>query len=580
VLGGIAYYDAKRGIVITNSFFTPPAIELAKKAGIELVTRQDIKTWMQAAKVVSPKIISPLPHQQDVLINLSDLRKKGESRALIVLASGLGKTYVSALDAFSFQEGFGKPLRVLYLSHQSVILEQASRSFRNVFGNNRSIGRFDGEERYKDADLLFASFQSIHKSLNIFDPFEFEYVVVDEAHHTAARTRDAVVRYFKPRFMLGLTATPLRGDGKDIYEYYNDIVAASLPIERAIAQGLLTSIDYRVLSDKADPHALMNVLKLSGKLSKEITFKPRSDKDIVDIILGEARSMVNTPKIIVFCSSLEQMDHFAQLFPNCKTISGRDDRKRQVAAVEAFASGDFPVLLARDVLNEGIDIPDANILIFLRNTESPVVFLQQLGRGLRKAEGKEKVIVLDFVNNVERFDFVYSFFSRLQAEILTQKSRNPKDAIVPSTLTLDQTAKDIVSAIIRKKVESGFIVETSSLLSLFKYEITVGAIRKLVQLGKIVPDFTFTDDSGTTREYIEKHTIQRFVRQVHSIKYLEGLIPEQEFARHIGKTVQWLKRQVKFGEIYPSWIHQFITGQIMLYFTKQDIEETLNQLRK
>jgi superfamily II DNA or RNA helicase len=118
------------------------------------------------------------------------------------------------------------------------------------------------------------------------------------------------------------------------------------------------------------------------------------------------------------------MDHFAELFHDCRTISGRDDRKRQIATIETFSAGEFPVLLARDVLNEGIDVPDANVLAFLRNTESSVVFLQQLGRGLRKAPNKDKVLVLDFVSNIDRFDFVYSFFSRLKVEQATRELRN------------------------------------------------------------------------------------------------------------------------------------------------------------
>lgn len=249
VLGGMVYYGAARGIVITNTLFSSSAVELASRASIRLIDRKEVKKWLQSAKISSPEIITPFPHQKVALQNLSSLRRRGEMRALVVMASGLGKTYVSALDAHSFQSHFEKPVRVLYLSHQGIILEQAMKSFKNVFGNNRSYGRFDGEVHQQDSDLVFATFQSVHRALNLFEPFSFEYVIIDEAHHTAAPTRDEVVAYFSPRFMLGLTATPMRGDGKDIYTYYNDIIAVSLPLERAIAENLLTQIDYRVLSD-------------------------------------------------------------------------------------------------------------------------------------------------------------------------------------------------------------------------------------------------------------------------------------------------------------------------------------------
>lgn len=575
VLGGMAYYGAAKGIVITNAIFSSSAIELANRASIRLVNRKEVKKWLQSAKIASPEIITPFPHQQEVLQKLDSIRRQGEARALVVMASGLGKTYVSALDAHSFQSQFEKPIRVLYLSHQGIILEQAMKSFRNVFGNNRSYGRFDGEVHQQDADLVFATFQSVHRVLNLFDPFSFEYIIIDEAHHTAAPTRDEVVAHLKPRFMLGLTATPMRGDGKDIYTYYNDVVAVSLPLERAIAESLLSQIDYRVLSDRVDPTALPQVLKFLGRARKELVFDPRSDRDIVEIIEQEANNLSESPKVIVFCASLIQMDHFAELFHECRTISGRDNRKTQIATIEAFSAGEFPVLLARDVLNEGIDVPDANLLAFLRNTESPVVFLQQLGRGLRKAPNKDKVLVLDFVSNIDRFDFVYSFFSRLRVEQSIRRQQKRKEVTDEplSTLNLDQTARDIISALIGKKEESGFIVEVSGLAGSFDYKVDVATIRHLVETGRLIPDFSHNDDRGRHRDYLEKSSVLRFLRQVQSARYLEGLIPEREFARRIGKTVKWIHQQEKNGHLQPSWLHRRPNGQIEFYFTEDDIEK-------
>lgn len=580
ILGGMVYYGAAKGIVITNAFFSSSAIELATRASIRLVDRKEIKKWLQSAKISSPEIITPFPHQKEALESLSSLRREGETRSLIVMASGLGKTYVSALDAYAFQSYFEKPIRVLYLSHQGIILEQALKSFRNVFGNNRSYGRFDGEVRQQESDLVFATFQSTHKALSLFDPFSFEYVIIDEAHHTAAPTRDDVVTHFRPRFMLGLTATPMRGDGKDIYTYYNDIVAASLPLERAIAEDLLAQIDYRVLSDRVDPTALPQVLRFLGTARKELTFEPRSDRNIVEIIEAEANNLSESPKVIVFCASLNQMDHFAELFHNCRTISGRDDRKKQIATIEAFSAGEFSILLARDVLNEGIDVPDANVLAFLRNTESPVVFLQQLGRGLRKAPKKNKVLVLDFVSNIDRFDFVYSFFSRLKVEQSRRRLQKEVTDVPISSLTLDQTARNIISALIRKKEESGSIVEVGTLVASFDYSVNVATMRHLVEIGKIVPDFSHTDGDGRERDYLEKPTLLRFLRQVQSTRYLEGFMPEREFARRIGQTAQWIKRQEKHGRLQPSWIHRRTNGQVEFHFSEQDLENASSLLSR
>lgn len=580
VLGGIVYYGAAKGIVLTNALFSSSALTLANRASIRLVERKEIKKWLQSAKISSPRIITPFPHQKEALESLDSLRRKRETRALVVMASGLGKTYVSALDAHLFQSHFEKPIRVLYLSHQGIILEQALKSFRNVFGNSRSYGRFDGEVHQQDSDLVFATFQSAHKALKLFDPFSFDYVIIDEAHHTAAPTRDEVVAYFKPRFMLGLTATPWRGDGKDIYIYYNDIVAVSLPLERAIADDLLTQIDYRVLSDRVDPTALPQALKFLGSARKELTFEPRSDRAIVETIEQEADNLSESPKVIVFCASLNQLDHFAKLFDNCRTISGRDDRKKQIATIEAFSAGEFPILLARDVLNEGIDVPDANVLAFLRNTESPVVFLQQLGRGLRKASNKDKVLVLDFVSNIDRFEFVYSFFSRLKVEQSTRRLGKEVTDVPSSSLTLDQTARDIISALIRKKEESGSIVEVGSLVASLDYKVSDATLRHLVEIGKLIPDFSHTGGDGRQKDYLERPTLLRFIRQVQSTHYLEGLIPPREFARRIGQSAQWIKQQEKHGRLQPSWIHRRTNGQVEFHFTEQDVEDASDLLAR
>lgn len=201
---------------------------------------------------------------------------------------------------------------------------------------NRSYGRFDGDIHQLNPDIIFGTFQSIYRSLDLFEPSTFDYVVVDEAHHTAAPTRDKVVGYLKPKFVLGLTATPFRGDGKDIYTYYNDVVAISLQLEKALACRLLTPIDYRVISDKVNPEALALNLLFTSKLSKQKLFQSRSDTEIVNMILNESSKISSFPKIIVFCASLKQMDHFSMLFPNCRDVSGRDSRKRQISILEDF----------------------------------------------------------------------------------------------------------------------------------------------------------------------------------------------------------------------------------------------------
>jgi len=512
------------------------------------VDRKQLKAWIASAKLAPlTGAPSPRPYQIDGLKELGKIRSEGGSRALVVMASGLGKTHLAAFDVRAFQAETGKPTRVLYLSHQSVILDQARRTFGNVFGTARSYGRFDGEAHEPQADFVFGSFQSVYDSLDLFEPTSFDYVIVDEAHHTAAPTRDAVVSHVRPQFMLGLTATPFRGDGKDIYTYYNDTVAVSLPVEKAIVQGLLAPIEYRMISDIADPNALNLALRSAGKIKAGKLFKPRSDSEIVNLVWKSAAQLAQTPKILVFCASLKQMQHFAEVFDDSRTISGIDDRKTQISVVEDFREGKFTTLLSRDVLNEGIDVPDANCLVFLRNTESPVVFLQQLGRGLRKAEGKDRVLVLDFVSNLDRFEFVYSFLSHLRAEQEARERTEREYQPPESILHLDQTARDVISELVTKKQQRGFITELSSLVAAFNYKVSVQTLQHLVELGKLIPDFVLADESGRERRYFEKPTVERLLRQSASARHLEGLIPERIVAKRLGVTVGWLKHQEKSG---------------------------------
>jgi superfamily II DNA or RNA helicase len=567
VLGGMAYWDAAKGLVVTNSLYTESAQELASRAEVDLVDRRKLKAWIQEAQLdTSAATVTPRPYQVEALDSLATLRSQGEQRALVVMASGLGKTYVAALDAERFQAKLDRPMRALYLSHQAVILEQALRSFRRVFGDYRSYGRFDADHHDLEADFLFGTFQSVVRSLQRFDPSAFDYLVVDEAHHTAAPTRDEVVSYFAPRFALGLTATPFRGDGKDIYSYYGDVVAISLTLERALAEGFLTPIDYRVCSDPVDADRLAAALRAAS--DRGGVFREENDQLIVETVLRDAEDTGEGRRVLVFCASLAQMDHFAEVFPEARAVSGRDSRARQVATIEAFLEGEFEVLLSRDVLNEGIDVPHASTLVFLRNTESAVVFMQQLGRGLRKVEGKERVVVLDFVNNLDRIEFLYSFFSRLEAEQDRVRRERRQSSGEGSTLRLDQTARDVINALLRKKIENEFVIDLTGLTAAVSLDISTATLRRIVDSGRLVPDFVSPD---RRKLYFDRATVIRLVRQVQSPRFVEGLVPEREFAKAIGQPLGWVRDRQRHGNLPAAWIHRRPSGKIELYFTDEDV---------
>jgi len=503
------------------------------------------------------------------------------------MASGLGKTYLSAFDARNFEEETGRQARILYLAHQGIILEQAERTYRSVFGDARTYGRFDGIVRDYDVDILFATFQSMYRHLEMFPRGAFDYGVVDEAHHTPARTREEVMDHFVFGFQMGLTATPDRYDGRDVYEYYDNVVAFNLPLEKALAEGLLTPIHYVMYTDRVKPAELRRYLAdlgSAGHKRSRLVFEPRPDEEIVRIVNRRAEEECDGGKIIVFCNSLDQMDHFSDLFAGSVTVSCRDTRGQQVAKIDAFAAGRYRVLLARDVLNEGVDVPSADVLVFLRNTESPVVFLQQLGRGLRRFPGKNKMLVLDFTASIDRISYVYSFYSRLRA-YLASRDFGQDDAMHATAHTIpevcrvefDETALSIVRALLNKKIEAGKIMSLPAIVYIFDDAISIHTLQHLMRLGRLVPDYEWPDERGHIIHLFDHVTVRRFVRLVGSRRLTRGMLSEAEFARRIGKDVKWLRRQERWGYLSPSWVYYSGIGRAEFFYTQRDLDLYLNK---
>jgi superfamily II DNA or RNA helicase/transcriptional regulator with XRE-family HTH domain len=572
-LGGVAYWDAASGAVVTNSYFTTAAADLADNAGLVLFDRTKIRRWFSRAQRHPPVHgIAPYPHQTEVLSNLAALRESGHSSALVVMASGLGKTVIAALDVAAFEGSARRPSRVLYLSHQSAMLHQTRRLFERVFGAARTYGEVAGSTREGDRDFVFATFQTMSKVSIELPSDAFDYVIVDEAHHTAAPTRDAVVRSLKPRFLLGLTATPFRGDGKDVSEYYGDVHAAWLPLERAIAENLLTPVDYRVVSDRVDEGQLSALLvsRESGGRGERDLFSPVDDRVIVDTVMSEASWVDGRRRILGFCASLGQMAHFAELIPDARTISGQDTREKQVTLIEELRAGQFEVLLSRDVLNEGIDVPHVSTLIFLRNTESATVFNQQLGRGLRKADGKDRVDVFDFVNTLPRLEFVYQFFSRLDTE---QRVRGNKRSAPKSSLTLDDGARSVVAGLLAKKRSAGTVVGLGSLRDSIDVRLSDATFQRMVADGRLVPDYVLPERSGHQKIFFENRTVKRFMRQVHGSQDTKGLLSEREIARRVGSNVAVIRREEQSGRLPAAWIGQLPSGKLERYFAPDDVDK-------
>ncbi len=359
-------------------------------------------------------MFEPRFYQQDCLRILQKVRQKGIRRALAVMASGLGKTVTMSFDARNFRKQFPKA-RVLYLCHQNQISNQSRGTFEAINGNACTYGYYNGlEKTAHSVDFLFASFQTMRTRLQNFRPDEFDYVVVDESHHTYGDTFLDVVTYWRPKFLLGMTATPDRTDNQDIRKVFGQEVFY-LPLEEALAQALLTPVDYRLMTDEICLKSMIENAerRLSLAMLNRTIFIPQRDEEIVRIVKKHSEEF-EEPKTIVFCRSIKHCDQMTKIMPGSMAIHSHIPLQERIVRTELFRQGLVDILLTVDVFNEGIDIPEANIIVFLRTTTSHVVFFQQLGRGLRLAEGKDRVIVLDFVGNCERVKTIYTLWDEVK----------------------------------------------------------------------------------------------------------------------------------------------------------------------
>jgi superfamily II DNA or RNA helicase len=336
-------------------------------------------------------------HQQDALRALEELRANGRTIALLTHAQGAGKTVVAISDA----KRLGG--RTLFLAHRRELVTQAYDAFRQ-FWPEASVGIFMGDIRDEDEHNLAASVQSISEHLQDFTPSTFQYVVVDEAHHAAAPSYKRLLGYFRPQFVLGLTATPDRADGQSLLDIFRDC-AHRLSLREAVERGELAPIRcFRVITNVDLSRVRFNQIQYNRKDIEEAVIVPPRDRLIVDTYLKH----VSNRKAVAFCVNVRHGDSLAELFRRAgvpaRSVSGRMPRQEREKYLAAFHAGEVRVLCACDILNEGWDCPDVEVLLMARPTLSKVVYMQQLGRGTRKAPGKECLLVIDFADNSSRYN--------------------------------------------------------------------------------------------------------------------------------------------------------------------------------
>ncbi len=353
-----------------------------------------IERWDMDYDIANSEV-KPNYMQRRALKELNKVRVMGAARALITASAGSGKTFLAAFDALNFA-----PKRLLYIVHEGSILMKSYETFQRVFGNDKTYGIFNGEYKEQDADFVFSTNVTMANSLELFEKHTWDYIIIDECHHATAETYRKIINYFEPQFLLGITATPERMDGEDVFSLFDQNVPYELRLRDAIINRLVVPFKYYGIRDE--------LIEYGIKETKGHKFVEQFSDDkhcgFIYQMIEKHRIPGQKLKALAFCRDISHASRMSQAmeeYYHTQYLTGRNSVGERVRAYNDLQSdsADLEILFTVDILNEGVDIPGVNMVLFLRPTDSQTIFIQQLGRGLRNYEGKRYVTVLDFIGN-------------------------------------------------------------------------------------------------------------------------------------------------------------------------------------
>lgn len=438
--------------------------------------------------------ITPRPAQQEALQALDEVRSAGYERAMVVLATGLGKTYLAAFFAEKFK-------RVLFVAHREEILYQAEQSFKHVLPN-RTTSLYNASFKGVDADFIFASVYTLGSQYHLdrFEQDAFDLIVIDEFHHAAAPTYQRLLEHFEPDFLLGITATPERMDNKDVYALCDGNVAISIHFLDAIEKEWLAPFKYYGVYDETNYD---NIRWLGTRYDEEELLIAQMREDFAQKIY-DSWVQYKQSRTIVFCSSVRQAvfmnEFFVKQGSSSIVLHGGTHSSERRTARERLDSGEVEVIFTVDLFNEGVDIPRVDTLLFIRPTESLTVYTQQIGRGLRIAEGKSHCVIIDFIGNYR------NSFAKLQ---VFESTKTEKE--------IDEKNSSI-TPIVPDSCEFNLDLKVVNLFQKFRE-------RMALQRGEFVPAYQeLKREKGTRPSYLEYYLQAK----------VEGEKVEEEFDSYIG----------------------------------------------
>lgn len=374
--------------------------------------------------------IKPRFAQVEALEELNKTLEEEYNKALVVMATGLGKTYLAGFFAQNFN-------KVLFIAHREEILLQARDSFQRIMPD-RKYGIYNGKHKERGADAVFASIYtlSMQTHLHHFSPDEFDLIIVDEFHHAAADSYKRAIEYFKPKFLLGITATPDRNDNKDVYAICDGNVAFRLDFLDAIENRWLSPFKYYGVYDETD---YSQITWLGTRYDEEELLQAQLKEEMAEKILNAWKDKKQT-RTIGFCSSIKQANFLSNFFNqkgyNTVSLHSQQIEISRHDAISALSTGNLDVIFTVDLFNEGVDIPSVDTLLFVRPTESLTVFTQQIGRGLRLHPDKDHCVIIDLIGNYRNADIKLSLFD-------TQFEKGKPKNIQPTVLNFCEIDLDV-----------------------------------------------------------------------------------------------------------------------------------------
>jgi superfamily II DNA or RNA helicase len=504
-------------------------------------------------------VIKPYGYQVPIIRDVVSVLKR-DGRTLMVMATGTGKTITSALVVQRLLRAHG---RMLFLCHNNDILRQSMDSYHTVFNGTRTMGEFTGDKK-ESAQFLFGSFQTMHGHRETFDPDFFDMIVVDEGHHSQADTYRPTIEYFKPKYLLAMTATPDREDGRDIRDIFGQ-PSVELKLEEAIARHYLSPVTYKLMTVGTASREALKRLAKRVKDGDRITLRDLNDNVFVENLDEDVAEEIMRHKGqgIIFCTSIQQAELMATRLKKAKPYHSEMSHVDCRRELKAFREKRLRYLLTVDKFNEGIDIPHAEVVVFLRSTESLTIFLQQLGRGLRKMKDKERVTALDFVGNADRIKMVSDFVGTIR------DIEGPRDKDYSAFDTsgidfnLDAESRDVLDILGRINVEfysfeeARLVVRRAGVRNSREYSTLVGRDPRLPTR----PDETYASDWVNWPHFLTGE------KAVEFYSFAEAMIAVRRMGLNSSNYRRRYKEdprlpshpQVTYASEWKGWKH-FLTG--------------------